>query len=106
MLIDDTCYTPEELDNLMLIPESLLQVAKVFAEGNKKEGRIPGDWRNKNQIVHLHAAHRHYKIAKKVYSTENQKIALDEETGLPHLAHAIARLLMALTYDDNNEGEK
>ena len=93
------CY-PDVVDRLMELEPALFEIAEVMNAGNKAKYQ-PGDWKeNKTRLDHLKAADRHFN------EWAEEKVYVDPETGLRTLAHSAARLLMALTYDDNNEGEK
>lgn len=66
------------------LEEALGQVAKVLAFGQQKYPS--NDWNTYPPEKHLHAILRHL----------GRGDALDEETGLPHAAHAAARCMMLL----------
>ena len=76
--------------DLTLLPwSSVEEVARAFASKNGREYE-PDDWRDrKTRRDHIAAALRHI-------SAEMQGQEHDIDTTLRHLAHAAARLLMAL----------
>jgi hypothetical protein len=73
------------------------QVARVMDHGAIKYGR--NNWRKGCSYIRmLSAAWRHI-----VEWMNGNK--LDEESGLPHLAHAVCCLLFLMYYEDNSLGE-
>lgn len=71
------------------IPNALALVERVIQFGGRVRGLEPGEVMGA-AITHLDAAARHLESAR--WNRE----ATDHESGLPHLAHAAARLLLAL----------
>lgn len=68
-------------------------VLRVLEFGSKKYPGSP--WSRMNAHEHIAAALRHAQ-------RRGGGIRFDEESGEPHLAHAIARLLFALAIDERN----
>lgn len=73
-----------------LVPADVLnQIVRVFDYGANKYA--PHDWKlqNNGEIIYLDAAFRHI-------NAHCQGRFRDKDSGLPHLSHAIASLMMAL----------
>jgi len=81
-----------------LIPShALLSIGAVFAYGAKKYGDF--NWRVGMSWLKLYGStFRH--LCKWAAREE-----LDDESGLPHLAHAAANILMLMDYQRHNIGE-
>jgi len=66
-------------------PVALCDIGKVLAFGQQKHG--DGEtWRKEPVSNHMSAALRHL-------NAYQRGVTLDEESGLPHLAHAACRLM-------------
>lgn len=82
---------------------ALMEVAEVLESNRTKHRtgfRRGMPWKHKTLGHHMAKAVGHIS---KVYSNpSNFTSVLDEETGKSHLAHAIARLLMALALERRN----
>ena len=67
-------------------------LAKVLTFGALKYA--PGDWKNVTPKSRYHAAAMRHIIAHLKWEEEgNEGLALDEESGLPHLDHALTNLV-------------
>lgn len=72
------------------IKTAVVAAVRVFLAGGTKHGK--DGWRRYDAAAHIRAAHRHL----------HQEAALDDETGLPHLHHALARLMLAVLVDEES----
>jgi hypothetical protein len=76
----------------LIPPEALIEVAKVLTYGRKK---YPAEhnWRKGMEWSRpLDACYRHL-------AAWQQRVTIDEESGLRHLAHAIVNLMFLLVYE-------
>lgn len=88
----------EDKPRMDLLPmEALELVAKVLTFGAKKYG--DHNWRKGMKWGRLHAA------ALRHLSAWARGMDLDDESGLPHLAHAACCLLFLLAYHHTHAGE-
>lgn len=83
---------------LSLVPyEAQCEIAKVIEKGSEKRGlhewREGRDWTKEVDAIQRHLGQ---------WNNGEDK---DEETGLSHLAHAGARLMMLITYEATNTGK-
>ena len=84
-------------DRWDLLPwAELRDVVRTLTFGGKKPGRSDFGWQRRPRAEHVQAAMRHVTS----YLTGERK---DPETGLPTLAHAIARLLFVAWHDNNSK---
>lgn len=84
------------LDYLTQFPNALAAVAAVLQHGDEKH---PGQvWRGESVTHHRGKALGHIGRSHPVLGRDYEK-----ESGLPHMAHAVARLLMALENMSNKE---
>lgn len=72
-----------------------MDVVRVVSFGALKH--TPNGWQDESAEFHLAAAHRHLNA----HSTTG---ATDADSGLPHLAHAVTRLLFAMWCDRKAAG--
>ena len=77
-------------------PESLTQIAEVFTHGAKKYGDY-------NWTYGLHSS-RFYAAAQRHLHSYWGGDVLDKESGLSHLAHACANLIMMMSSRDHQWG--
>lgn len=78
-------------DMLPDIKPAVVAAIRVFLAGGTKHGK--DGWRRYDAAAHIRAAHRHL----------NREAVLDGETGLPHLHHALARLMLAVLVDEEEK---
>lgn len=76
-----------EKADFSLIPEGIEEgIAKVFTYGAKKYAR--DNWKSVRPVE------RYYSAARRHIESARAGVWLDEESGLPHLDHAIVSLIM------------
>jgi hypothetical protein len=81
----------ERIGGAVSLARALADVDAVLAHGASKHGDLEAGRR-------VHVAH-HLDKARSHLDRAGDGSALDPETGLPHVAHACARLLLALASD-------
>ena len=85
--------TADEKPRFDLVPpDVLLDVVKVMTHGEGKYSH--GNWETVEPSAHFAAAQRHL-------NAWHRGISKDEDSGLPHIAHAIARLMFLAALEND-----
>ncbi len=92
------CTAMKEMAPFHLLPmDSLMLTAWAFKEGEDKHGKKAWIRDDANRVGHVEAALRHI-------GRWTREESIDADSGCPALAHAIARLMIALYLETNEVG--